>query len=294
MNGIFINMFLDVGANHPLRENLPSLLNEIGFSGFLEDDQGLHCFIAKELWSDALRQQVNMILCSSRHSHITIDSVTEVARENWNLKWEQSIQPVRVTRKIVITPSWHSANVTESDEEIRIIIDPKMSFGTGHHETTRIMLRLMEKFIKKENSVLDIGTGTGILAIAAAKLGASRVIGIDIDEWSFTNAIENVRLNAVENIVEIRTGSAEEISESSFDIILANIHRSTILELLPFIIQKVKKESYILLSGILRDEVPLMQDALQKFSYLAHTTEAENEWVGIAARFGEHRENKQH
>ena len=122
------------------------------------------------------------------HSH-------SVAEKNWNSAWEETIRPIRVSERIVVAPTWHPFNGGPGD--IVLTIDPKMSFGTGYHESTRLLLGLMERHLRIGARVLDAGTGTGILAIAALKLGAASAIAFDIDEWSFVNAVDNTRLNGV-------------------------------------------------------------------------------------------------
>src|ERR1035437_211260 len=135
--------------------------------------------------------------------------------KNWNLEWEQSINVIEVTDKIVIKPTFREYE--EKPGQIVLIIDPKMSFGTGEHQTTKLMLMLLEKYIKKGENVLDVGSGTGVFAIAALKLGAKHSIAVDIDEWCLDNAKENSELNNVKDLIEIRQGEISDIKESGFD-----------------------------------------------------------------------------
>jgi ribosomal protein L11 methyltransferase len=172
--------------------------------------------------------------------------------KNWNLEWEQSINVIEVTDKIVIKPTFREYE--EKPGQIVLIIDPKMSFGTGEHQTTKLMLMLLEKYIKKGENVLDVGSGTGVLAIAALKLGAKHSIAIDIDEWCLDNAKENSELNNVKDLIDIRQGEISDIKESGFDIILANIQKDILLKILTDIFQKVKPEGKIILSGLLTSD----------------------------------------
>jgi ribosomal protein L11 methyltransferase len=165
-----------------------------------------------------------------------------------------------------------------------IIIDPKMTFGTGYHETTRLMLRLMETYISPKTSVLDVGTGTGILAIGAAKLGAQKIIGVDIDEWSMENGIENAKRNNVQQQIDIRIGSLETVPEHNFDVILANIIRNTILDLMDAMCSKLAPSGVLLLSGLLMSDRLTIEEALNVRKFTVLTVLQENEWIGMAAR----------
>ncbi|MDX1639818.1 MAG: 50S ribosomal protein L11 methyltransferase, partial [Balneolaceae bacterium] len=159
---------------------------------------------------------------------------------------------------------------------------PKMAFGTGYHETTRLMLHLLPDVIEKGSWVLDAGTGTGVLAIGAVKLGASNVFAFDIDDWSITNALENAYINQVDSEVEIRKGSIEVVPGNSlYDAVLANINRNTIIELLPDLTRHVKPGGCLLLSGLLisdRQHV-LDQEPLNPFRLVQ--SRRENDWIAL-------------
>jgi len=282
MDESYVEVVIDLAANSALRELLSSQLFELGFSGFLEDDAGLHCYIPKTLWSNAVETDLSSIMKQDGLSAAAISAVSEIQQQNWNQQWEASIQPVTVTEKITIAPSWHT--VLKQDGTIVLIIDPKMSFGTGYHESTRLMLRMMERTIKPNSLVLDVGTGTGILAIAAVKLGARLAVGVDTDEWSFINAKENAERNGCERTVEIRLGSLDAVPEQGFDFILANITRNTISGLFPAMIEKIDPNGIFLLSGLLRDDHDPIKKILSDRQYSILFVESENEWIGIGAR----------
>lgn len=282
MSEVYVDVALNAPADDALRELLSFQLYEFGFSGFLETDNVFHCFIPKARWNDALQNKILSIVGEKRPSPITISSITEIQNQNWNKEWEESIQPVEVSERIVITSSWHS--LPEKAGRIVLVIDPKMSFGTGYHESTRLMLRMMDRYVTPESLVLDVGTGTGILAIAAVKLGSRLAVGIDIDEWSHINAQENVVRNGCEQRVDIRFGSLESVPESEFDFIFANIIRSTITELFPSMIKKLNKHGTFLLSGLLADDRDLMMGVLNEHDCTLLSIDQENEWISVAAR----------
>ena len=280
MNDIYLDFHIAIPPDENIREIVPAALAEYSFDGFVEDELGIHCFIKKNVWHEDIESIVKEI--SERYSFPSVQYITttEIQHKNWNEEWEQSIQPIHVSDRFVIAPSW---NMDVDNSKTVIIIDPKMTFGTGYHETTRLMIRLLEKYITTGNTVLDVGTGTGILAIAAAKMGANHVIGIDIDEWSLDNGIENTRKNGVENDIEIRIGSLEVVTESNFDIILANIIRNTILELLDVMIKKLSIHGKIILSGLLVADQPIIEEALNERNFKIISVLKENDWIAIAA-----------
>ena len=169
--------------------------------------------------------------------------------KNWNLEWEQSINVIEVTDKIVIKPTFREYK--EKPGQIVLVIDPKMSFGTGEHQTTKLMLMLLEKYVTGRESVLDVGSGTGVLAIGALKLGAKHSIAIDIDEWCLDNAKENSELNDVTALIDIRQGEIKDIKESGFDIILANIQKDILLQIGSEIFRRIRPGGKVFLSGLL-------------------------------------------
>ncbi len=280
MNDIYLDFHIAIPPDENIREIVPAALSEYSFDGFVEDELGIHCFIKKNVWHEDIESIVKEISEQYNFPSVQYITTTEIQHKNWNEEWEQSIQPIHVSDRFVIAPSW---NMDVDNSKTVIIIDPKMTFGTGYHETTRLMIRLLEKYITTGNTVLDVGTGTGILAIAAAKMGAHHVIGIDIDEWSLDNGIENTRKNGVENNIEIRIGSLEVVTESNFDIILANIIRNTILELLDVMIKKLSIHGKIILSGLLVADQPIIEEALNERNFKIISVLKENDWIAIAA-----------
>jgi ribosomal protein L11 methyltransferase len=199
--------------------------------------------------------------------------------QNWNETWEKTIQP-QIIGEFYIHPTW-SASIPDTADKIELMIDPKMAFGTGYHATTRVMLEWLPEVIEEGDKVLDAGTGTGILAIAALKLGAKSAFGFDIDEWSETNAHENILLNEVENF-DVKLGSTEVIPEGEkYDVILANINRNALIDLVPVLLTFLNEGGKLLLSGLLEEDEPviLKQDSLQKLNHKG--THQHKEWIAI-------------
>jgi len=267
-----------------LIEKLIGILTQIGFEGFWEDGRTLRCYMNSLRWSEALLEETGRLVRIVARASATPApriSVRTTEDQNWNATWEKTIQPIRVTDSIIITPSWHV--VAPEPGQVVLVIDPKMSFGTGYHETTRLSLRLLENFMKPSMRVLDVGTGTGVLAIAAAKLGAVSVVGIDIDEWAYNNALENVERNSVANLVRIHQQPLAALPHSSFDLVVANIQLDVITDLLNEITSRLADQGTVILSGLLLTDKTALATLLNREGLTILTELSENEWIAVAA-----------
>lgn len=202
--------------------------------------------------------------------------------KNWNEEWEKSREVIRVTDRIVIKPSFKE--YTPDKNEIVVTLDPKMSFGTGEHATTKICVKFLEKYMHPDFKVLDVGSGTAILSIVAVKLGASKVVAFDIDEWSLLNGAENVKLNQVENIVDVRMCELKDIVENNFDLIVANIQRNVLTELAGGLISKLKSNGIIILSGLLESDRQIIYDKYSSLGLKEIDFLQIDEWIGIVFR----------
>ena len=263
---------------------LSGQLSMIGFSGFLQEQDSLCCYISAKISFKAITKRLSNILekFSKEFAELHLTVLHKILQEeNWNAKWESQTGIVEASKSIIIKPSWKKLRVKDRGK-IVLHIDPKMSFGTGHHETTRLSLTLLEKYLQKDDNIIDFGCGTGILAIAGVKLGAHSAIAIDNDAWALSNARENVKKNKVEEKVRVLLGSAHKIPKRTFDIIIANIDVPTIISFLPFLSKKVKKGNIIIFSGILTTDyealIPLFTK--QRLSVVEYI--AENEWLAVA------------
>jgi len=273
-----------IAATGELRNQLIALLGQLGVEGFWEDDDLLKCYVPDERWSPSLEEEfratVALIVRSSAQPAPAL-RVHALPDRNWNEEWEKTIQPLHVTPHIVISPSWHAYEPAAG--EVVLTIDPKMSFGTGYHESTRLILRLMERYLRPGCTVLDIGTGTGVLAIAALRLGAEAAIAVDIDEWSYANAMENAHRNGVSERLTILHGDITAVPALPYDLVLANIQRSVLTPILPAMCSRLKRDGTLLLAGLLTADREPMLAALRDAGLAPREELQENEWIALAA-----------
>jgi ribosomal protein L11 methyltransferase len=205
---------------------------------------------------------------------------TEILEDqNWNKLWEKSREVIKVSERIVIKPTFK--NYTAKENEIVLTIDPKMSFGTGEHQTTKLVLRLLEKFVKPGMKVLDVGSGTGILAIAAVKLGAAKAVAVDFDEICLENCKENCILNNVNNSVEVVTGEIDDVKDKDFDLILANIQKNVLLEITQKIKAKLNQNGIVILSGLLESDKTAIEEKYHSLGFITEQVEQMEEWIAV-------------
>lgn len=250
---------IKVSAPEALQDLLIDFLGEWSCEAFLQEEDHIQAFLPAEAFNPALMPAIlDWQRAQSLPERCAYD---RIPHENWNARWEASIQPIEAG-DFVVAPTW--ASLTPEQMAKRVIrIDPKMSFGTGHHESTRLILRFLPRYIKKDDTVLDAGTGTGILAIASLRLGASHALAFDNDDWVTENVVENFELNHVAYAYEFRVCGMEGIVESGFDVIIANIQRNILLEMMPDFAAKVRPKGYVLLAGLLTetDKEPILASA---------------------------------
>jgi ribosomal protein L11 methyltransferase len=268
---------LSIALDEAHQELLIAELGERGFVAFEQDDAVLRAFAPWSVWSVELHSFIERWL-QNHDCPPEIDS-ERMPDQNWNAEWESSIEPVAAGR-FVIRPSWIDADDAGRDR-IPIIIDPKMSFGTGYHASTRLVLRLLPEVISSRERVLDAGTGTGVLAIAAVKLGASSVFAFDHDRWSYLNAVENVVRNGVSATVEVAIGDIECVPLELFDVILANIQLNTIGEMLPAFVDRLNERGSIVLSGLLLDQRDAIVRLAEKHGLEIYREAFETEWLAV-------------
>lgn len=276
---------LIIPAPEDVHDALIALIADDIVQGFEQRPEELAVFYDARDWSD---DRLDAFEDRCRGLVAGRVQLRRIADRNWNREWEASIRPIRVGR-FVVRPSWAenvdiSVTGTESSQRpseklIELVIDPKMSFGTAWHESTRLLLRSIPGRIQSGDRVLDAGTGTGILAIAALKLGAHEAVGFDIDSWALQNAPENAALNGVHDRFEILDGTIDMIGESErFDVALANINRDVLLELIPGLMQRAPVAG---LSGLLGTDRGNMLDRVRELGLDVLEEREEGEWWSL-------------
>lgn len=255
-----------------------------------------------ELNIDGINEEVNCLKVFAQDENVTVQAIEDelkhlqenkllrefsvqenyIVEKNWNEEWEKSREIVHVSNKIVIKPTFKKYKAKKN--EIVLTLDPKMSFGTGDHQTTRICLMFIEKYLISGMKVLDAGSGTAILGIATAKLGAESVIAFDIDEWCYDNGIENTQLNDVSDKVEIRKCELKDIAENNFDMVIANIQKNILLELAEGFKSRIKQNGILILSGLLEMDREAIVAKYSEFGFKEIDYLKLDDWIGIAFR----------
>ena len=266
MNDSTVQIEISV-ADEAQSETLIAQLATIGFEAFEELPELLKAFIPS---NDFNLSALELLLNGLPYQK------TEIEKQNWNEVWESNFEPVQVEDFVGIRASFHEP-IQGVEQEI--VITPKMSFGTGHHATTYLVMQAMRELSWNGKTVFDFGTGTGILAILAEKLGAESILAIDNDDWCIENATENLAINHCSRI-QISKGDTAEMG-SRFDIILANINKHIILANIPYLGNALQKEGLILLSGLLEEDESDILIACQSAGWKHHSTNKRNGWIVI-------------
>ena len=255
---------------------LSAMLAEIGFESFSVTEDGLLAYIQQSVWSEDKMQEVVQDFCLPG---VSISySKAEAPDEDWNQVWEEEgFQPVLVGDEIVVHDVKH-ADVPPAKYDI--VITPRLAFGTGSHETTRLILRTLAQLDLQGKHVIDAGTGTGILAIMAIKRGAKSVFAYDIDEWSVENTKDNLLLNHITTSVSVFCGDSSVLEgQPKADLLIANINRNILLGDLPRFASSLKPKGQMILSGFYLQDIPALTEAASKLGFSLLQTESEEEWA---------------
>lgn len=262
--------------NSTEREILLARMAEIGFEGFIENEDMIQAYIPKELFSwDHFNQLIDDLSVLGMKVQYMFHEIVE---QNWNEEWEKKFEPVIIKKKVLIRAPFHDSG---QDLPCTIIIEPKMSFGTGHHFTTRLMIEAVMNLELEGSRILDMGCGTGVLGIYACFKGASSVLGVDNDQWAYENALENVAKNGAA-AMEIILGDAGSLEEMEFDVILANITRNILVRDLPEYNRHLKKEGILLVSGFLAEDVQFVLNAAYQCGLDHFQTAEVSNWISLS------------
>ena len=272
-NTIYIEYTFKVNPLQPATDILIAELGEVGFESFVENEGGVLAYIQKEDWNQDFLNSLSIL--SNENFDISFQQ-KEIEQENWNATWEENFNPIQVGEHCVVRAPFHQ----KSEVEFDIVIEPKMIFGTGHHETTHMMLQHILDHDFTNKSVLDMGSGTGVLAILAAMKGAKEVEAIDIDNWCYVNAKENVLRNHCDAI-KVYEGDSDLITGKKYDVIIANINRNILLNDIPKYASSLNKEGMIFLSGFYAEDLPLITRKCSEQALKFEKKLQNNNWVAV-------------
>ena len=252
-------------------EILMAELGYVGFESFLENPMGLKAYIQKKDWNENILNGVQVL--DSNEFEITYSS-NEIEQVNWNEAWEKNFHPIEVDQKCVVRAPFHP----QVNVDYEIVIEPKMSFGTGHHETTYMMLQLILETDFYEKTVLDMGCGTAVLAILAEFRGASKIDAIDIDSWCYKNSLENIERNNCKNI-QTFLGNVSLLKNKKYQIIIANINRNILLKDMASYSSCLEKGGRLFLSGFYNEDLDLITATCTKLNLTFVDRKERNNWV---------------
>jgi ribosomal protein L11 methyltransferase len=255
------------------QDALLALISDWPLHGVLQESDRVEASLPVDAWTDDRRTVVEDWLDANGYGAF---DVRLVPSHNWNRAWEDTVTPIRAG-PFLLTPTWADVPPDHADATV-IAIDPKMSFGTGHHATTRLVLRLLPDAVTPSARVLDAGTGTGVLAIAAVRCGAASVVAFDVRDAAVENAAENVAHNGVADAVTLRAGPIDAVPDTGFDLVCANITREVLRDLLPAFRTKLEPGGTLLLSGILDRDRAAMVDAAAAHGFVLQTEAREDGW----------------
>lgn len=274
MNYIEIKTTLKDPSGQGTRDTVIALLSQHPFESFAESENSVAAYIPQNLYNENL---VLETLNEIRQNIPMSWEVNLIAEQNWNKTWEENYQPVTIAGKCLIRAPFHPP---DPDVEYEIIIEPKMSFGTAHHETTSMMIELLMEENVAGKDVLDMGCGTGVLAILASKMGAKKVMAIDNDQWSYENSLENVIRNNCTNIA-VKMGDNQEIGDDKYDLILANINRNILLQQIESYAGALNNSGKIFLSGFYENDIPLLLQKAKTYGLALLNKLTKNRWAAI-------------
>lgn len=272
----YIEYNFTIEPRDPAAEILIAELGLFGFESFVETETGLLAYIPSEEHSEDV---INDIQILKSDEFIVKYSVKTIEQTNWNEEWEKNFTPINVDNKVYVRAPFHDASTMDYE----IVIEPKMSFGTGHHETTHMMIQHLLDLDLTHKSVLDMGCGTGILAIFAAMKNARPIDAIDIDEWCVENTNENIEKNNCE-FISVFLGDAHLLKNQKYDIIIANINRNILLQDLPAYKRCLNNNGILLLSGFYTEDEPLLQSKAKELGFEFLKKFERNNWLSLRFR----------
>ena len=273
MDSIYIAYVFNVSPKDPVTEMLIAQLGHIGFESFVENESGVVAYIQKKDWNS--NKVEDLYLLNSNEFDITF-KYNEIEQTNWNKEWEKNFNPIQVNGQVSIRAPFHENPSLNFD----IVIEPKMSFGTGHHETTHMMVQHLLALDLKNKKVLDMGCGTGILAIFAEMKGAQPTDAIDIDSWCYQNSLENVQRNGCKHITVLE-GDSSLLKGKEYDVVIANINRNILLSDMKIYTDCLREKGVLLLSGFYKEDISIIESEVIKHGLVLDKMIQKNNWVAL-------------
>ncbi|MGC6284337.1 MAG: 50S ribosomal protein L11 methyltransferase [Polaribacter sp.] len=276
MSLTYIEYNFTIEPRDPATEILIAELGLFGFESFVETETGLLAYIQSEEHSEHIMNDIQILESNDFNIEYSFKTIEQT---NWNEEWEKNFTPINVDNRVYVRAPFHEASTMDYE----IVIEPKMSFGTGHHETTHMMIQHLLDLDVTNKSVLDMGCGTGILAIFAAMKNARPIDAIDIDEWCVENTKENIIKNNCE-FISVFLGDANLLQDQKYDIIIANINRNILLQDLPAYKRCLNTNGILLLSGFYTEDEPLLQSKVKELGFEFLKKFERNNWLSLRFR----------
>ncbi|MCF6168758.1 50S ribosomal protein L11 methyltransferase [Lutibacter sp.] len=278
MNIKYIGYTFKAMPKEPATEILIAQLSYVGFESFVENEDGVTAYIQEKDWNSEILENIQIL--NSDEFEITFKKEI-IEQINWNSEWEKNFNQIQVANLVSIRAPFHENPIPKNNGiKYDIIIEPKMSFGTGHHETTHMMVRHLISLDLTNKKVLDMGCGTGVLAIFSEMKGARPIDAIDIDNWCYINSLENVERNNCKQIT-VYEGDASLLKHKKYDVIIANINRNILLNDMKVYINCLSDIGVLLLSGFYKKDVPIIDAEVSKYGLIFDEVIERNNWVAL-------------
>lgn len=273
MSNNYIGYHFNVEPKEPGTEILIAELGELAFESFIETEEGVSAYIQKDFWNEAILEDIYILQNPEFKISYTIEDIEQV---NWNEEWEKNFNPIDVDGKCYVRAPFHE----KSNAAYEIVIEPKMSFGTGHHETTHMIIQHLLETDLKDKKTLDMGCGTAILAILAEMKGAQPIDAIDIDNWCYLNSIENAERNNCKHIT-VYEGDAELLKNKNYDVIIANINRNILLNDMQTYVDCLNENGIIFLSGFYTEDFEAINESCVSKGLSYEKEIIRNNWMSL-------------
>jgi len=270
---VFVCYDFNIEPAIPGCEILIAQLSQLGFDSFQEHENGISAYVDSKISSEIDLKDIQIL--NSEEFKISFE-ITSVEKQNWNIKWESNFEPIYVDNICCVRAPFHP----KSDYKYDLVIEPKMSFGTGHHETTSMMISFILANEFTNSYVCDIGSGTGVLAILAEQRGANKIDAIDIDNWCYLNSLENIERNNSKNI-NVYEGEVEKLKNLRYDSIFANINLNVLLNDISTYAKMLNKNGVLYLSGFYKKDINKIEQEAKNSSLKLIETKQKNDWVSL-------------